>query len=751
MRFSQFIVLFILCFTFVSCSDFLNGSKDKDAVIELEGSSLNCLSGVPDTLMRYLNSAAEDKEIREGSECMQEALNYFSVRTKGSKADGYTVEDVRQFFGKYFLKERNLSETLVQELMKIKSAIFGGSNETITRSEIARINVFINLLEAEMIELKPHVSLLLFKRKNIVGWDEIDSAIGSLKSSVRKLFINSDLVRSDYGIDDARTLVTELVNFLEQRESIKYFAFFESVKNILLGQRSELHGLRDWTFASDDMLSLYSLYLKYAYKVNIEELNSLKGVDTLSRIVNETIALIENCYQIKKTGRISFDDIDRMLDQAALEYKIFGSIRTDSIKSMYKNLLLTVFDSVRHGDSRGFDSLERQHLLSIRKEYNLWRYEQNFIDTLISSSSLYTRNQLTKLYENYRTNNKNISENDPISNRLLLNKNSEIKYLISNVNPITFNENARVRLSKFEKNHTMNWAGLTKMNIIRTAHRLFQFGYGNNALTDIMKSTITRQKFASFFEHFKMIGEDLNIIDANGVSPAKRSFNEANFFMPSGNGDEEMSYFETYEYLSFLLTEGISGAADFEIALNQNECFVKEKNKNDVKFINEACLKLTLKAQFSSLFTNIPEHVSFIKSLSEQDWDNYFSALLSAAKDTNNTKVGLIAPSDVLVMIMLIHYCESLFVRYDADFSETLSLKELEVASDRFMSFIREFSPVKRDSFVRNLFLYIAYNGKRPDGWDLTGFEIKKLAGKLGVIDRTQLFRVLASLKNELK
>lgn len=64
-------------------------------------------------------------------------------KPKGTTFDEYSIDDLRKFFGKYFLKQNNLSQELTFEIMKLK-ALLGGSDRSITKNELRK---FVGLIE----------------------------------------------------------------------------------------------------------------------------------------------------------------------------------------------------------------------------------------------------------------------------------------------------------------------------------------------------------------------------------------------------------------------------------------------------------------------------------------------------------------------------------------------------------------------------------------------------------------------------
>lgn len=181
-------------------------------MIEFSDSRLTCLKSIPAQLEQFSIGDAKEADIRAGFDCMGDALLYFNKRTFGSVENGYTVEEMRRFFGKYFLKENNVSPEFAGELMKIKKALLGGSTEHITKDEVVRLIEILKVTRDEAVELAPHMKILLSaKDQKKADWDKITAAVAQLRRGLLRLLEKLKLLNQNTVLKMLKKLFQDLL------------------------------------------------------------------------------------------------------------------------------------------------------------------------------------------------------------------------------------------------------------------------------------------------------------------------------------------------------------------------------------------------------------------------------------------------------------------------------------------------------------------------------------------------------------
>jgi hypothetical protein len=754
--------LALLCFStsLSGCTEFLEGKKRESEVIELSDTRFKCLRTLPKTLKDFSVGEAKPQEIRSSFDCVREALIYFQKKTYGSIPDAYTADEMRSFFGKYFLKENNVSPEFALELMKAKAALLGGSTRYITKTELSvLVDVFATMRD-EAVDVAPHIRILLMQaEKSEKQWDLIAAGIAQLRKSLHPILEKTQFAKSEYSFADFKRALAGFSDFVRGPEPFepyeKYSSWIplvESVKNFLLGQHAQMSNLDQWKDGLDNYLSLYELALKYSYVISGLNYEKPSDLRQLSQFLSQGLDLLSESHQMKISGSIPLEDIDGLIDQLLSRSKL--SVRSSSVKETYRWVLLRVLDPERKGDTRGLLGLEKKHLVSIRREFSVWRMNQSFVDVSVpEGNSSLTQENVLAAYKNFAVEkiiDKGLT-NDPIEQRALRNAWLDLGQSLSGKPLVNFSNKGELQIASHPEQWTYNWKSLTKLNLMNALSRFLTLGYGAGGQDRISEGKIQREGLIRWYDDFNNIGLDLKAFDPRSNSEASggRSFLEANFFTFSGNGDKEMTYGETLEFVSVLFSSGLLSSANVtEMARAQN-CGSEKIDLFGHPHFEEKCFKQNLRAEFKNLFANLPGMVTYVNGLDDSQWDEFYNYLREASQ-TPNQEWGFVETANIRTMVTIVHYVEGVMLGFDQDANGGLSLKEVYTAAPRFMSFFREKQPGMPDTVLEEGFAYLLFRGKMPGATDLIGFQVSKLAG-LDEIHRMEVLRLFGTIKDLIK
>lgn len=739
------------------CSDFLNGKKQEPEVLEFSNQRLACLKEVPSQLKDFSVGEASEKRVRGAFDCTKDALIYFRDKTYGSVPGAYTVEEMRNFFGKYFLKENNVSPEFAGELMKIKKALLGGSDSYLTKEEINRLVSLLDILRDEAVLLSPHMKILLNQANDkATTWEQVSAATEQLRFTLQRLLDKTQLSTSDYSFEDGKRALSGLGDFLRGSEPFEpyeqvrdWVPMVESVKNILMGRRTQLTKLYQWKESLDTLIDLYGLALKYRYVIGNTKFEGPNDIRQVSQFINQGLSLIENCYQMKNEGLIPAEDIDVLIDQVMSRFKFGLDIRASSIKKIYRIVLLRMLSPERKGDSRGLLGLDKKHMAALRREFNIWRMDQSFFDlaNYDEKSGSITQQKLLDSYQRFNKDfviEKGLTEN-PLEQMALDQSWSDLGELLKVDNMINFNSKGRVIETLDSKSVPATWKSLTKMNLMRAIARMLMLGYAEDTNNNLANAHMSKAGLIAWYEEFNELGLDIKAFDPRTGNSGPRSFLEANFFTFSGNGDDWMDMRETFEFVSLLFSAGLSTSSD--IIEDMAMCRVDQKDVFGEYYMKETCFKQHFRDHFGMYFNNLPGMTAFIKGLNAADYDAVYSYLKNSALSADQ-KPGLIETSNIRTMVMILHYVETIMVTYDTDKNQTLSLDEVYAAAPRFMSFFKTVSPTKYEFIIKQGFAYLVFNGTMPGGGGIIGFQFSKHFKDEAT--RKEILRLFGTLKDQL-
>ncbi|WP_415061985.1 hypothetical protein [Bdellovibrio sp.] len=744
----------VLTVSSVGCSEFLNGKKAEPEVIEFSDARFACLQAIPGQLQKFSVGDAEEKDVRSGFDCMTDALRYFNKRTFGSMEGAYTVEEMRKFFGKYFLKENNVTPEFAAELMKIKKALLGGSTAYITKEEIVRLIDLLQVVRDETVQLAPHVKVLLNQTKQEkTEWESISAATEQLRRSLQRLLEKTQIAKSDYSFEDAKKALSGFAGFIKGEQPFapyerygEWVPVVEAVKNILMGKRAQFAGLYQWSESLDTLINLYELALKYHYSLSDLKVEDQVKLRQVSQFIGQGLKLLSESHQMKTTGRIPVEDIDYLIEQVLPKFTTH--LRVKSLKKTYRAVLIKILDPDRKNDSRGLQGLEKKHLATLQREFNIWRLQQSFIDHVAPMNA-----SQKDLIEGYRRFNKTyviekgLSE-DPFEQKALENAWLDLGELLQRPLPVSFNAEGRLIVDPQVPLQRQTWMSLTKANLMRALSRLLLLGYGDNTQGRLSEAGMTQKGLISWYDDFQEIGLDLGAFDPRSANSGARSFLEANFFTFSGNGNDLMDHKETFEFVSTLFAAGLGTSEDLAKHMRAAGCAVSEKDVFGNPLLKEDCFQFQFRKHIQVYFNNLPGMVNYVRSLTQSEWDQFYRHL-SVASEVQGQKRGYVETANVRTMVMILHYIEGIVVLYDKDRSQSLSLEEVHDATPRFMSFIRTVTPVSYETLLNEGFAYLVFRGRIPGASDLMGFQWDKMWG-IEDARRMEIVRLFGTLKDQL-
>lgn len=752
----------------VGCSKFLNGKEKEAEVIELSDSRFEGLRELPGTLKKFATGEGDAAEIERSLKTLEEALIYFKERTKGSVENAYSVEDLRKFFGKYYLKENNVSPELARSLMRLKKALYGGSELYLSKTEIERIVRVLGLVRSEAGRMIPHMKVLLLKKETgEVSESELHEAIQQLQSTAQALLEVLDLSRSDYTFLDTVQVLRGLAEFIqgEGREAFSrrlntWLPLVSGVRTVLYGEQAILSGMQDWSDALTTAVDLYHVLLKYNYFLKSSKFSSPGEIRSAFGFAEQVLQLVENSHRLRKSQRILFTDIDRALKSVEVSGVLALPVSVQAISDTYKKVLNPMLDPVRRGQPG--DSLERDHLLALRRELRAFRLHQSFIESLpwASKASLSMNEVRAALKVFARDSEIATLSQDGAERKKLAEGFEQFRHLLNKPRPIAFDAGGRVLIVANPEALVQTRASLIRFSVMQSLTRLMMAGYGDMA--DPVQGGVTPAKFDQWYADFDTLGREVKAFDPRGKNSGRRSYQESTFFTFSGDGGrgsegvegtkDKAQADEMFEFVSFLFSGGMVNVEQLRKGLVEAGCAVEKRDVFKFPMLKEACVKDRLRAEFGKYFPNLPGLERFIREMSTASWERFYADWISTAR-TSDPNGGLIETADLRTGGMIFHYSESLFTQFDTDRNDRLSVDETKSAAPRFVPFLETVAGSYGETVLSEAFVVLLFTGENPakDFWGTSfPFLIRRLFNNIGIseVDRSQILLVFKNLKN---
>lgn len=744
-------------FAMTACGEFLNNKKQEAEVIEFKTQKFECLQTLPDQVRAFADGRADSQQIESLFSCSKSALQYFNEKTFGKMQNAYTPQEIRSFFGKFFLKDNNFSKDFAFQVMKLKQILIGGSEQYITKDELSDVLQILDVLKEESLKLSPYLKILLLKSDEKHKWQEISVASTQLSKSLQKILVKTRLTKTDFSYEELKGIVHSFSDIRSEEVKNADTARLESnlqdvelLFKLLMGDKSYFQTQSDWNRGITTLTSLLDIGLKIKHLDVQFNFQSVNNNYHLYSMAQQLIQTLEQSPMMVKKGFIPVSVIDRILKEVLPKYT--DKVSPKAAIKFYKIALMKILDPSRQGDVRSLSGIELKHLSTLKRELNLWYLHQKLIDSLkFDDKGLVKYTDIAKSYKAFKAENylpKDVQE-DALEKEALLKAWSDVGLLISAPLPVAISGAGQLQIHPFVNQMQSGWYGLTYTNLMRTLSRFLMLGYSRNRVVDsIETSFIPQSGLIQWYSDFSEIGLDLKAFDPRSGNSGGKSFLEANFFTFSGDGNDQMSFRETYEFVSILFASGLGSSAKVYDDMLKLKCGLKQKDVMGFEKLDQICFRNNLKLYSTIYFKNMPRMAAYIASLNDLGWVEFFNHVFDASL-VSDQKAGQAEIANIRSFVTILHYIESVFSVYDRNANSELSYAEVSAGAARFLPFFRMVRPDTGDTVLNQVYLYLVYKGRIPTAYELGKFQWERSKG-LGQVGRMEIARLFGALKSEL-
>lgn len=756
-RILNILALLASAVTFTACGEFLNNKKQEAEVIEFKTQKFECLQVLPDQVKAFADGKASDQEIEALFNCSKSALQYFNEKTFGKMQNAYTPQEIRNFFGKFFLKDNNFSKDFSVQVMKLKQILIGGSEQYITKDELADVLSIFDVLKEESLKLSPYLKILLVKNVEKQQWKDISVASAQLSTSLQKILVKTRLTKTDFSYEDLKAIVHSFSDIrnegIKSADNEKLESNLDDVElifKLLMGEKSYFQTQKDWNRGISTLTSLLDVVLKIKHldvQFNFESVNNNYHLYSMAQ---QLIQVLEQSPMMVKKGFIPVSVIDRILKEVLPKYT--DKVSPTAAIKFYKVALMKILDPSRQGDIRSLSGIEVKHLSTLKRELNLWYLHQKLIDSLkYDKNGIVKYSDISKAYKGFKIEDllpKEVQE-DSLEKEAISKAWGDVGLLISANFPVAISGIGQLQIHPFPSQMQSGWYGLTQTNLMRMLSRFLMLGYSKNRVVDTLeKSFISQEGLIQWYSDFSELGLDLKAFDPRSGNSGGKSFLEANFFTFSGDGNDQMNFRETYEFVSILFASGLGSSAKVYDDMLKLKCGLKHKDVMGFEKLDYDCFKRNLKLYATIYFKNMPRMSAYIAGLHENAWSEFFDHVFNASlvSDQKDVEAEI---ANIRSFVTILHYIESVFSVYDRNADSVLSYAEVSGASGRFLPFFRMVKPGTADGVLHQVYLYLIYKGRIPSAYELGKFQWERAKG-LGHVGRMEIARLFGALKGEL-
>ena len=360
----------MLCFT-TSCG-LKVGEVYKDPAFT--GTKLGCMNKLGDQFTAYVQQDLREGELGMLSRCLTTAFTIFKHHVWGEERQNYSPEELRSFLHDFFLQDNKISDELLQNLMIFKTALVGGSAESLTLEEIDHLNDRIQSIGKIMENLYPYNHILF--NQEFVEFEELNNSMAVIKKTSSEF--SNKIFQQPYSLESAGQLlqgISQLMGFSSAQNflwlrAIKGFAPFilksSSKKDVILPQ--------EWPVLLLSMTDLLSILLNL--NTAFSPVSFSQKILHYSRSFETLLFFLKNRMS---GGTIARSELLKLVQNLKEENIIPEKIRYTSLEIVIDALFGRLM-----AQTEGDFSFGEKEFLWLENFYQTWRGRQQDIRTVIS-------------------------------------------------------------------------------------------------------------------------------------------------------------------------------------------------------------------------------------------------------------------------------------------------------------------------------------------------------------------------------
>lgn len=730
-----------------SCTEFTKGKPKKEEVVEIKQDAMGCLKDVALDVKNFMKSEVTPSDIDKTFACIDDTLSQFQTRVEGrQEANAFNAEELFEIFEK-FIEDSNISREATRDLLTLKTALLGGSDQKITKEELTELRSYLLVIREEAKNLLPYAQLYTFQKTEApLAKTMIKDGFAQLNLSLKKLLASSRMSQSSYGFEDFKRTIKNMNVLKEDQQGMLELA--DKVNTLLIGQQSAGTESERQIYIDNltEVLRLYSTHIHGHVKF---EISTPVVLNNLLEFIEDAVTLLENTLQYRKTQKISMASIDPLISEVFEKEMMPLPVSSTTALSFYKTIVVRVLESGLAGDIMAFDGIKRVHFSNLKREIAVYKIYSKYLET-VASESILAASQNRRIP--VETIQRQLRQFDPATETAILNDfDSETQRLIVNIvkelkeqfliqKPSIY-RNKKLMLYANQNLAQQNWVDLTRGFYVTMLSRQMLLGWGETPFVKLVKNAHTSKRgMVQWYNEFKNFGIEIKAMDPRVENQGEASVIAANLFTAAGNGDDKMSFLETIQSFNILISGGQT-FNEIKQGLANANCNLSDMDVFGNPWNNEACFIGELKRGYKYYFSNLPALSVYVERLTAEQFQDFFVALLDAARKEEANKGVRLESADIKMMVSLLYYMESLYAAHDGNNNFLLSPTEIRTAYPKFKNFATEFarehSKAELDKFngrlgrvayscyaeedlIRESFIFLLFKGRTPKQEDLS-------------------------------
>lgn len=600
-----------------------------------------------------------------------------------------------------------ISGPLIDEAMKIKQLVFGGSQTEFHPGEfdLARTKVdgFRHIAE------KGHEYLPFYTME----WDpskapasarkDFEAAEANLLDLAVRL---GGLLETSYDLRGLSRLAHEVGKTFPREEGPtwgelvdKYLDALVVAKNIALNDQTTVVAKSQWPDFLKVSGQVYGRVLFHRYFMREIALTRGRGLDLLTELIDSSLLIVDQALDRRSRsgdGLIRFEELDRVLVVARELGMLPGSMRVPVLQPLVRVVLkkFLVRPELRLA-GRAPNGLSKEATRVARAEYGAWVKGQKLVERMFGSQNGLTGPEILRHLR---------GQGQSLEAR-------ELRMSMETPVPLTFDDDGRWY---FSANRPVQYTPSTmyRINLARLIARLVIQGYAGEMSRITSYAGFTKAEANELFRDVREFAIDLGLLDRDNTTFAESRFLEANLFAPHADGNEIANYAEGVD-LVLLIMSGLQLDKSMKAEFNRS-CRPTSAQQERDRRIQISCFLSSYRRQFSRIFTSMPEFSAYADRLSDSEFDSMMINFLKATGWIDD-RSGTVRIGDTALVPHVIQYAEAVLHRFDSDRNGVLNRPEALSGYPLFRGVLLMVSGFDSDKILKGAYAYVLVHGKMPE------------------------------------
>ena len=778
MRLINLIFILVIIFAGFGCG--LRVGEQTSLFKDIEGFSVGCLNGINEKVELYKKNQLNTNQINQLSNCMKMALMVFKNRVRGRKKGEFTPGELRKFIQDLFLQDQIISDTFLNQLVKLKTVIIGGSEDKLTEMEIESFITFVEVLRKEAIFFQPYIQILnvLYNGKQLNEKTLLKDPGKDLKKSIGRVSVFLNKFSTPYFITDVKKLFQEVNVFLDSKYDTSQldqkFALFSAFKQFIVDGSDKVIHPNEWENILLGCVYFISMSVNYSLLKGQSVFISPTGMQYISMIFNNLLDFLSLSVK-NHSGHLITESYFLKL---ALSIKSANLIPEKIRNESLYNLLFILFGKVFNVDKNKYGVIElTPHQISkMRNIIQLWGEIQNVLDDMFNKKNLKENIINSTKINSFFSSKEMLSMGKDIISQMMLLKplyregrkihlsNSlfkaasehessfeavEVEGSVKEDDKTILPERGKTldvktsthleKREKFTSSYYLDYKNLTIYNLYYLIATMIRSGYEKDYY--LKNQGMTQAELRNFFIDFNPIADDMGWFqntEGRVLAEGEAEFMAANMLTATAKGfDHDWS---KEEYLtSNEITEYIAYAFSFGFSLQELEAVIWDKcgngnspgnddQKKPNKYVID-CVRIHLVPTLKKIMNNMPDFQKVLERMTKEEKKDFTESLIHISYETEEEyqKAAYLDGDHLKNIVMALYFVETTMSRYDLNGDFVVHHDEIWAAFPTFRGYLSHILVYllcrESDDWREAVYAYVIARKSLPTSKDLAIYE----------------------------